>query len=87
MAAFCAERGIALLPYGVLAGGLLSDRYLGAPAERWCGVMWSVGRSKWWVSEWILPVACASAAHLTDKCFRGMYVPACQHGYAELKEK
>ena len=31
LSAFCAEHGIAILPYGVLAGGLLSDRYLGAP--------------------------------------------------------
>lgn len=28
---FCARHGIALLCYGTLAGGLLSDRYLGAP--------------------------------------------------------
>jgi len=31
MAQFCLDRGIALLPYGVLAGGLLSEKYLGAP--------------------------------------------------------
>lgn len=31
MAAFCREHGIQLLAYGVLAGGLLSDRYLGQP--------------------------------------------------------
>jgi aryl-alcohol dehydrogenase-like predicted oxidoreductase len=36
MAAFCAERGIRLLPYGTTAGGLLSDKYLGLPAGR-CG--------------------------------------------------
>lgn len=29
MAAFCGEHGIKLLPYGVLAGGLLTDKYLG----------------------------------------------------------
>lgn len=29
--AWCKESGCKLLPYGVLAGGLLSDRYLGAP--------------------------------------------------------
>jgi aryl-alcohol dehydrogenase-like predicted oxidoreductase len=32
MAATCAERGIGLLCYGALAGGFLSERYLGAPA-------------------------------------------------------
>jgi aryl-alcohol dehydrogenase-like predicted oxidoreductase/enamine deaminase RidA (YjgF/YER057c/UK114 family) len=31
MAALCAARGVALLAYGTLAGGLLSERYLGAP--------------------------------------------------------
>ncbi len=36
MADFCAAHGMRLLPYGVVAGGLLSDRYLGAqPSE--CG--------------------------------------------------
>lgn len=34
MGPFCAERGIALLPYGTTAGGLLSERYLGLPASR-----------------------------------------------------
>lgn len=34
MAEFCATHGIKLLPYGVVAGGLLTDRYLGAkPTE------------------------------------------------------
>lgn len=28
--AYCVDNGIALLPYGVVAGGLLSDRYVGA---------------------------------------------------------
>ena len=31
--AWCAESGCKLLPYGVLAGGLLSDKYLGATQE------------------------------------------------------
>ncbi len=31
--AWCAESGCKLLPYGVLAGGLLSDAYLNAPAD------------------------------------------------------
>ena len=34
MTTFCAEHGVKLLPYGVLAGGLLSDRYLGVPASQ-----------------------------------------------------
>jgi aryl-alcohol dehydrogenase-like predicted oxidoreductase len=34
MAAFCAAHGISLLPYGVVAGGLLSERYLGVPAAK-----------------------------------------------------
>ena len=34
MAQFCTERGIKLLPYGVVGGGLLSDRYLGMPAAQ-----------------------------------------------------
>lgn len=29
MTQYCGERGIALLPYGTVAGGFLSDRYLG----------------------------------------------------------
>ena len=29
MAPFCAERGIKLLPYGTVAGGFLSEKYLG----------------------------------------------------------
>ncbi|MCS7002788.1 MAG: aldo/keto reductase [Dehalococcoidia bacterium] len=31
LAPYCAEAGIWLLPYGVLCGGLISERYLGAP--------------------------------------------------------
>ncbi len=34
MAQFCADRGIKLLPYGVVSGGLLSDKYLGMPAAQ-----------------------------------------------------
>lgn len=33
MVPFCQQHGIQLLPYGVLAGGLLTDRYLGAPLD------------------------------------------------------
>jgi len=32
MVPFCLDRGISLLCYGTVAGGLLGDRYLGAPA-------------------------------------------------------
>jgi len=34
MAALCREKGIGLLTYGTLAGGLLSERYLGQPEPR-----------------------------------------------------
>lgn len=34
MADFCAQHGIKLLPYGVLAGGFLSDKYLGASPKQ-----------------------------------------------------
>ena len=34
MRAVCREHGVRLLAYGTLAGGLLSDRFLGAPAPR-----------------------------------------------------
>ena len=34
MADFCAQHGIALLPYGTTAGGLLSSRYLGLRASK-----------------------------------------------------
>ena len=33
MAEYCRQHNIAILPYGVVAGGLLSDRYLGADAS------------------------------------------------------
>lgn len=34
MAAFCSEHNIKLLPYGAVAGGFLSEKYLGAkPSE------------------------------------------------------
>ena len=34
MAEFCHQRGIKLLPYGVVGGGLLSDKYFGMPAAQ-----------------------------------------------------
>ncbi len=35
MAAYCARQGITLLAFGTLAGGFLSDRWLGAPEPDW----------------------------------------------------
>lgn len=35
MAEYCARKGIALLAFGTLAGGFLSDRWLGAPEPEW----------------------------------------------------
>ena len=34
MAAFCDEHGIALLPYGAVLGGLMSEKYLARPEPR-----------------------------------------------------
>ena len=34
MAQLCAANGVSLLPYGVLAGGFLSNKYLGAPPSQ-----------------------------------------------------
>jgi aryl-alcohol dehydrogenase-like predicted oxidoreductase len=34
MAALCRDHGVQLLTYGTVCGGLLSDRYLGAPEPR-----------------------------------------------------
>lgn len=34
MVPFCQERGVALLPYGAVAGGFLSDKYLGVDQSR-----------------------------------------------------
>ena len=33
MVDYCRANGVALLPYGVVAGGLLSDKYLGVKGE------------------------------------------------------
>ncbi|MBM4195289.1 MAG: aldo/keto reductase, partial [Gemmatimonadetes bacterium] len=35
MAAYCARKGIAVLAFGTLAGGFLTDRWLGAPEPDW----------------------------------------------------
>ena len=35
MAAYCAQRGIAILAFGTLAGGFLTDKWLGAPEPEW----------------------------------------------------
>mmetsp|Transcript_20291 Transcript_20291/g.61132 ORF Transcript_20291/g.61132 Transcript_20291/m.61132 type:complete len:428 (+) Transcript_20291:121-1404(+) len=55
---YCRENGIAILPYGVVAGGLLSDRYLGAePAKmdfntsslrKYASVLQAAGGWKWY---------------------------------------
>ncbi|GIL79723.1 hypothetical protein Vretimale_12369 [Volvox reticuliferus] len=60
MAQFCAANGIAMLPYGVLAGGFLSERYLGVPASKvnvdtyskgkYAGVITAVGGWEWFQS-------------------------------------
>ncbi|GLI68097.1 hypothetical protein VaNZ11_012423, partial [Volvox africanus] len=60
MAKFCAANGIAMLAYGVLAGGFLSDRYLGVPATKvnvdtyskgkYAGVINAVGGWEWFQS-------------------------------------
>ncbi|EFJ45917.1 hypothetical protein VOLCADRAFT_105794 [Volvox carteri f. nagariensis] len=60
MAQFCAANGIALLSYGVLAGGFLSDKYLGMPANKvsvdtyskgkYAGVINAVGGWDWFQS-------------------------------------
>ena len=34
MVPYCQEQGIKLLPYGTVAGGFLSERYLGLPASK-----------------------------------------------------
>lgn len=34
MIPYCREQGIQLLPYGTVAGGFLSERYLGLPASK-----------------------------------------------------
>jgi aryl-alcohol dehydrogenase-like predicted oxidoreductase len=34
MADFCVQNGISMLPYGVLAGGFLSKKYLGVPEDK-----------------------------------------------------
>ena len=36
-AQYCAANGISLLPYGVLAGGFLSEKYLGMPLSKCVG--------------------------------------------------
>jgi aryl-alcohol dehydrogenase-like predicted oxidoreductase len=34
MAEYCQNHGIAVLPYGVLAGGFIADKYQGVPAAK-----------------------------------------------------
>ena len=46
MSAFCLDHGVKLLAYGTLAGGLLSERWLGAPEPR-DGVLTDWSKSKY----------------------------------------
>lgn len=39
MTEFCQQNDIKLLPFGTVAGGLLSEKYLGAPADK-CASLW-----------------------------------------------
>ena len=41
MAEFCQASGISILAYGTLAGGFLSEKWLGRPAPSWDGLSWS----------------------------------------------
>ncbi len=60
MVKYCKENGIGLTPYGVVAGGLLSDRYLSASPEdvvmntsslrKYASVVGQVGGYKWYQS-------------------------------------
>jgi aryl-alcohol dehydrogenase-like predicted oxidoreductase len=34
LAPYCAQHNIKLLPYGVLAGGFIAERYLNLPADK-----------------------------------------------------
>lgn len=34
MVEYCQQQGIVLLPYGTVAGGFLSDKYRGMPADK-----------------------------------------------------
>ena len=43
MAPLCRERGVHLLAYGTVCGGLLSERYLGQPEPRGCHLSSSPG--------------------------------------------
>lgn len=51
MSQFCAANGIKLLPYGVLAGGFLSDKYLGVPADQVRADTYSKGKYARVISE------------------------------------
>jgi len=60
MKQFCESTGVGLLPYGVVAGGLLSDRYLDAPPDKvvmntsslrkYASVVGNVGGYSWYQS-------------------------------------
>ncbi|KAG2435732.1 hypothetical protein HXX76_006929 [Chlamydomonas incerta] len=44
MSAFCAANNVQMLPYGVLAGGFLSEKYLGMPANKVTSDTYSKGK-------------------------------------------
>jgi hypothetical protein len=53
MASFCAANGIAMLPYGVLAGGLPCCRAEACVYEKWGGVVWAArhAQAAWGCAE------------------------------------
>jgi hypothetical protein len=59
MAQFCQERGIKLLPYGVVGGGLLSDKYLDMPAPQYAIGTWPCVHQP-------LCICCAGPSHGLD---------------------
>ena len=70
MAQFCEEKGIKLLPYGVVAGGLLSERYLGMPPKQ-CApfLLRAVGILKLWyfhLSQYLNAPLCENPTAAVD---------------------
>ena len=53
MAPYCGERGVRLLAYGTLCGGLLSERFLGLPEPGWADLRTaSLQKYKQMVDAW-----------------------------------
>lgn len=72
MAAYCAAHNISILPYGVAAGGLLSESYLGLPAGKLAVDTYSKG---------------AASAQFIACCMFGVFVllyRACRHAFAGI---